>query len=266
MIIVDTGIIIESDEIKAKGIVDTMKLPFSRIDDALRISKRVVYDIYSRRAVNVMLNSNAKDNEPFPICNVDGAYTKRASLSYDTGSPEVKMKRVMRVLPLRGDQIGIMEEMKYTNDTAMEARKLLAGISLKAIQAIDDEIARHHIYHIYFDSDSIVHIIESFAGGMTHGTHEIGVVTDYRENISIQNIMDISRQLYDISNDERCLIRRLDQGTYRGEMYPTSIMTICRADGKPFNTELIHKIQMIADWVFKYRAVISKETGDISWL
>ena len=78
--------------------------------------------------------------------------------------------------------------------------------------------------------------------------------------------MDISRQLYDISNNERCLIRRLDQGTYMGEMYPTSIMTICRADGKPFDNELIHKIQMIADLVFKYRAVISKEIGDMSWL
>lgn len=266
MIIVDTGIIIETDEIKAKGIVDTMKLPFSRMDDVLRISKRVAYDIYSRRAVNIMLNSHAKDHKPFPICNVDGAYTKIASLSYDTSSPEVKTKRVMRVLPLREEQIGLMKEMKYTNDAAMEARKLIGEMSLRALSAVDGVTAQPYIYHIYFNSDNIVHIIECFASGIPHEVHEIGVVTDYREDISIQNIMDISRQLYDIADGGRSLIRKLGQGTFRGKECPNNIMAICRADGKPFEAELIHKIQMIADQVFKYKVAISKGMNDISWL
>lgn len=172
----------------------------------------------------------------------------------------------MRVMPLREDKIGMMKEMKYTNDASMEARKLIAQMSLMALSAVDGVIAQPYIYHIYFNSDHIVHVIECFASGVPHEVHEIALVTDYREDISIQNIIDLSRQLYDIAGGGRSLIRKLDQGTFMSKGCPNNIIAICRVDGKPFKTELIHKIKMVTAEVFKYKVGISKGMDDIEWL
>lgn len=206
MIIIDTGIIIETDEIKAKGIVNTMKLPFSRMDDALRISKRVSYDIKSKRAVVNMLNSNARNYQPFPICAVREQYREKASSSCYTRDTDADKQCVMRMQPVSYDIYDIVGKMEWTSSTEMEARKLLAEMSLNAVSVLNDGMSNYYLYEVYFDSKHRVRSIECLAPGTCH---EIAVGINYKENISIQKIIEISRELNEIPGSKRCLIRNI---------------------------------------------------------
>lgn len=55
MIITDRGLLLENEELQSAAIVGNVELPYDRIDKALRIANKAIYDAQSERAVQVLV-------------------------------------------------------------------------------------------------------------------------------------------------------------------------------------------------------------------